>query len=78
VATGDAYPGMLEKVREQMARTLREFRTEPKGRAKTYQKPYPDFFDTIPYPRGFQLPEFARFTGEDPRTTYEHVGQFLA
>jgi hypothetical protein len=35
---------MSENVREQVARTLREFGLEPKGRAKTYQKPYPDFF----------------------------------
>jgi hypothetical protein len=60
-----------------VARTLREFELEPKGRAKTYQKPYPGFFDTIPYPRGFRVPEFARFTREDSRTTYEHIGQFL-
>jgi hypothetical protein len=78
LATGDAYPGMSENVREQVARTLREFGLEPKGRAKTYQKPFPDVFDTIPYPRVFRVPEFARFTGEDSKTTYEHIGQFLA
>jgi hypothetical protein len=78
LATRDAYPGMSENVREHMARTLREFGLEPKGRAKTYQKPYPEFFDIIPYPRGFWLPKFARFTREDSKTTYEHIGQFLA
>jgi hypothetical protein len=78
MAAGDAYPGMSKNVREQVARTLREFGLEPKERAKTYQKPYPDFFYTIPYPTGFRVPEFARFTGEDSRTTYENVGQFLA
>jgi hypothetical protein len=65
---------MSGNIREQVARTLREFGLEQKGRAKTYQKPYPDFLDTIPYPRGFRVPEFARFTGEDSRTTYEHIG----
>jgi hypothetical protein len=35
LATGDAYPGMSENVREQVAKTLREFGLEPKGRAKT-------------------------------------------
>ena len=49
-----------------------------RGRAKTYQKPYPDYFDTVPYPRGFQVPDFIRFTGDDSKTTYKHVGQFLA
>jgi hypothetical protein len=26
----------------------------------------------------FRVPDFTRFTGDDARTTYEHVGQFLA
>jgi hypothetical protein len=55
LATGDAYLGMSKNVIELVARTLREFGLVPKGRAKTYQKPYPEFFDTIPYPRGFRL-----------------------
>jgi hypothetical protein len=74
LAIGDVYLGMSENVRKQVARTLREFRLEPKGRAKTYQKPYPEFFDTIPYPKGFRVLEFTRFTGEDSMTTYEHIG----
>jgi hypothetical protein len=77
-AAGEAYLGMSENVREQVARTLREFRLQPKGRVKTYQKPYPEFFDSVSYPRGFRVPDFVKFTGEDSKTTYEHVGQFLA
>jgi hypothetical protein len=57
---------------------LREFGLEPKGWARTYQKPYPEFFDMVSYPRGFMILEFVRFTKEDSRTTYEHIGQFLA
>jgi hypothetical protein len=43
-----------------------------------YQKPYREYFDMIPYPWGFQVPDLAKFTGDDAKTTYEHVGQFLA
>jgi hypothetical protein len=68
---------MTDGVREQIAKTLREFGFNPKGRAKVYQKSYPDYFDTIPYPRDFRVPDFAKFTGDDTRTTYEHMGQFL-
>jgi galactose-1-phosphate uridylyltransferase len=32
---------MTEGVREQIARTLREFGFTPKGCARVYQKPYP-------------------------------------
>jgi hypothetical protein len=65
-------------VRDQIARTLREFGFTPKGRTKSYQKPYLEYFDTIPYPRGFWVPDLAKFTGDDAKTTYEHIGQFLA
>jgi hypothetical protein len=50
----------------------------PKGRARSYQKPYPEYFDTIPYPRGFRVPNLTKFAGDDAKTTYEHIGQFLA
>jgi hypothetical protein len=65
-------------VRDQITRTLREFGFTPKGRARSYQNPYPEYFDTIPYPRGFWVPDLAKFTSDDAKTTYEHIGQFLA
>jgi hypothetical protein len=65
-------------VRDQITRTLREFGFTPKGRAGSYQRPYPEYFDTIPYPRGFRVLDLAKFTGDDAKTTYEHIGQFLA
>jgi hypothetical protein len=65
-------------VRDQIARTLREFGFTPKGRARSYKKPYLVYFDTIPYPRGFRVPDIAKFMGDDAKTRYEHIGQFLA
>jgi hypothetical protein len=32
----------------------------------------------IPCPRGFRVPDLAKFIGDDAKTTYEHIGQFLA
>jgi hypothetical protein len=69
---------MTEGVRDQIMRTLREFGFAPKGHARVYQKPYPEYYDTIPYPHGFRMPDFAKFNGDDSKTTYEHIGQFLA
>jgi hypothetical protein len=66
-----------EGVRDQIARTLRGFGFTPRGRARSYQKPYLEYFDMIPYPRGFRVPDPAKFTGDDAKTTYEHIGQFL-
>jgi hypothetical protein len=68
--------GDNEGVIDRIAGTLREFGFTPKGRARSYQKPYPEYFDTIPYPRGFWVPDLAKFTGDDAKTTYEHIGQF--
>jgi hypothetical protein len=61
-------------VRDQIARTLREFEFTLKGRARSYQKPYPEYFDMIPYPWGFWVPDLAKFMGDDAKTTYEHIG----
>jgi hypothetical protein len=50
-------------VRDQIARTLLEFGFMPKGRARSYQRPYHEYFDTIPYPRAFQVSDLAKFNG---------------
>jgi hypothetical protein len=62
----------------QLAIILREsFGIGPKGRGRAYQKPYPDYYDQLPYPRDYRFPEFAKFNGDDGKTTLEHVGQFI-
>jgi hypothetical protein len=50
---------------DQIARTMREFRFTPMGRPRSYQKRYPKYFDMIPYPRGFRVPDVAKFMGAD-------------
>jgi hypothetical protein len=65
-------------VRDQIARTLREFGFTLKGWARSYQKSYPKYFDTIPYPWGFRVPDLAKFMGNDAKPMYEHIRQFLA
>jgi hypothetical protein len=57
---------------------LREsFGIEPKGRGHVYQKSYPDYYDQLPYPRGYRVIEFSKFSGEDGKTILEHVVQFI-
>jgi hypothetical protein len=41
------------------------------------QKLYPNYYDQLHYPRGYRVPEFSKFSGEDGKTTLEHVGQFI-
>ena len=48
------------------------------AKTRTYQKPYPTSFDSVAYPPGVRLPEFVKFSGEDTRSTFEHISQYLA
>jgi hypothetical protein len=62
----------------QLATILREsFGIEPKCRGRVYRKPYPNYYDQLPYPRGYRVPEFSKFSRGDGKTTLEHVGQFI-
>jgi hypothetical protein len=74
-----AEPGVdPNNLTNQLAAILREsFDIEPKGQGRVYQKPYPNYYDQLPYHRGYRVPEFSKFSGEDDKTTLEHVGQFI-
>jgi hypothetical protein len=48
----------------QLATILREsFGIEPKVRGRVYQKSYTDYYDQLPYPRGYRVTEFSKFSG---------------
>jgi hypothetical protein len=66
------------KLTNQLATILHEsFDIESKGRGRVYQKPYPDYYDQLPYPRGYRVPKFSKFSGDDGKTILEHVAQFI-
>ena len=48
------------------------------GRSHLYQKPYYDDFDLVSYPVGWCVPSFIKFSGDDNRTTWEHISQYVA
>jgi hypothetical protein len=63
----------------QLATILCEsFSVDPKGRGHVNQKPYPDYYDQLPYPKGYRVPEFSKFSWEGGTSTLEHVGQFIS
>jgi hypothetical protein len=75
MAEPSADPNILTN---QLATILCEsFGIEPRVRGHVYQKSYPDYYDQLPYPRGYRVPEFSIFSGEDGKTTLEFVGQFI-
>ena len=43
------------------------------GRSRLYRRPYVDAFDLIPYPTGWRVPDFVKFSGDDNRSTWENI-----
>jgi hypothetical protein len=79
LARATAKPGAdINNLTNQLATILRvSFGIEPKGRGRVYQKPHPDYYDQLAYPRGYRVPKFSKFNGDDGKTTLERVGQFI-
>ena len=48
------------------------------GRSRLNQKPYLDDFDLVSYPVGWCVPNLIKFNGDDNRTTWEHISQYVA
>ena len=48
------------------------------GRNQLYQRPYPDAYDLVPYPTGWRIPYFIKFSGDDNRSTWENISQYVA
>jgi hypothetical protein len=68
-----------KRIREEMSELFRDkFGVSVARVGQSYQKPYNHRFDTVPYPQGARIPEFSKFSGENGRSTHEHIGQFLA
>jgi hypothetical protein len=48
------------------------------GNTNLYQKPYDPEFDRFPLPRGWRMLDLIKFSGDDDRTTWEHISQYTA
>jgi hypothetical protein len=48
------------------------------GSTNLYQKPYDREFDRVPLPRGWRMPDLIKFSGDDDRTTWEHISHYTA
>ena len=47
------------------------------GTTHLYQKPYSAEFDFVSFPAGWRVSEFTKFNGDDSRTTWEYVSQYI-
>jgi hypothetical protein len=48
------------------------------GNTILYQKTYRADFDHVDFPPGWRMPDFDKFSGDDNRTTWEHISQYTA
>jgi hypothetical protein len=79
LGSGGLPPGAMERIREEMTELFRDmFGVNVARVGQSYQKPYNHRFDTVPYPQEARIPEFSMFSGENGRSTHEHIDQFLA
>jgi hypothetical protein len=75
----NSFGECLAVVREDFKKQMWEtFGVELSNKSRVYQKSYPSHFDLVSYPVGRCTPNFVKFNGEDNRTTWEHVSQYLA
>ena len=64
---------------DMIADAVREqFGIKPKDSGIMYQHPYPEYFDRVPLPNQYKIPDFLKFSEQDNVTTYEHISRFLA
>jgi hypothetical protein len=76
---GGLPPTAIDIVREEIAGAFRDklgVSIVPGG--QSYRRPYNSQFDRLPYPQGTRIPEFAKFSSDQGKTTREHIDHFLA
>jgi hypothetical protein len=67
----------MEGFREDMLEIFRQtFGTKPKTKSRSYERLYPENYEYISYPPGFEIPAFSKLSGDNGRSTLEHIGQF--
>jgi hypothetical protein len=68
------------KFKEEVASMMKNTLETDMSNSELYQKSYKaDFdFDSMSHPPGWHVPDFVKFSGEDNRTTWEHMSQYIA
>jgi hypothetical protein len=75
----NSFEECLAAVREDFKKqTWETFGVEFYNKSRVYQNPYPSHFDSVPYPTSWRTSDFVKVNGEDNRTTWEHISQYLA
>lgn len=80
MSTGRDYEADLARIKEDLANMFKAKLRLDMRKSRLYQKSYSDDFDLVPYPVGWHVPDFIKFSGDDndTRTTGEHISQYVA
>ena len=76
-----SYKADLIKIKEDLSQLFRSELSQlglAPSKRRLYQRPYPDTFDLVPYPSGWRIPNFIKFSGDDNRSIWEHISQYVA
>jgi hypothetical protein len=68
----------LAQFKEEIANMMKNKLGVNMGNTRLYQKPYRADFDYVAFPPGWRMPDFVKFSGDDNRTTWEHISQYTA
>ena len=61
-------------IKDEVIKIFRQtFGIDPKGRCRSYKRPYPEEYEHVAYPQGFKISEFIKFTDDDSRTILKHI-----
>jgi len=75
-STGN-YEADLARMREDMADMFKEKLGFVAVRSRLYCRLYVDAFDLISYLAGWRVPDFVKFSGDDNRSTWEHISKYI-
>jgi hypothetical protein len=54
-----------------------QFGLKPKEQSYIYQHTYPEWFDKVPLPPQYRVPNFTKFSNSENVSTIEHMSCFL-
>jgi hypothetical protein len=77
VAPSIDFNDTLNRFREELSKSLEEsLGVQIKPSRTTYRKTYPSHFDFMKAPDGWKVPNFNKFSGDDSKSTMEHISMF--
>ena len=69
----------MNRFKDELAKSLESsLGVQLKSSRNTYQKSYPSTYDFMKAPDGWRVSDFQKFSGDDSKSTMEHISMFLA